>query len=249
MKKQLILRLKKGIHTTTDITDLETVLSTKASKEDVDKLSTELTEKVDNFKVEAATSKTAGIVKIDVDGEDTAVSKKTHDEDIKKIVKDFDGRNYLLNSNISVTNADYPMVSYKLSEKPIVGETYTLTIWGKLGDGKKGFKISNSGGDVILANGQYLRKLKEGVYQISFKWKNKSQYGYVADDSELTIYPADSSVKVESTINKIKLEKGTNWTPAPEDLIISDVITNITVIEKGASTTNIAPNTLIFEKE
>lgn len=240
---------KRHTHTTTDITDLETVLSTKASKEDVDKLSTELTEKVDNFKVEAATSKTAGIVKIDVDGEDTAVSKKTHDEDIKKIVKDFDGRNYLLNSNISVTNADYPMVSYKLSEKPIVGETYTLTIWGKLGDGKKGFKISNSGGDVILANGQYLRKLKEGVYQISFKWKNKSQYGYVADDSELTIYPADSSVKVESTINKIKLEKGTNWTPAPEDLIISDVITNITVIEKGASTTNIAPNTLIFEKE
>lgn len=237
---------KEHTHTTDDITDLETVLSTKASKEDIDKLSTELTEKVDNFKVEAATSKTAGIVKIDVDGEDTAVSKKTYEEDIKKIVKNFDGRNYLLNSNISVTNADYPMVSYKLSEKPIVGETYTCTIWGKLGDGKEGFKIYNSGGTITLANGEYLRKLKEGLYQISFKWVNKTKYG-VADDSELTIYPEDRSAKVESTINKIKLEKGTNCTPATEDLIISDVVTNITVIQSGASTDNITPGTLIFE--
>ena len=129
------------------------------------------------------------------------------------------GRNYLLNSGISVTNAGYPLISYKLSEKPIVGEDYTLTIWGKLGDGKTGFKIYNSGGTIALANGEYLRKLKEGLYQISFKWVNKTKYG-VADDSELTIYPDSSSVKVESTINKIKFEKGntgTDWTPAPED--------------------------------
>lgn len=129
------------------------------------------------------------------------------------------GRNYLLNSGISVTNADYPLISYKLSEKPIVGEDYTLTIWGKLGDGKKGFRAFNSGGYVPL--GGYSKKLKEGLYQISFKWEN-DKYGHVADDSELTIYPYDGSVKVESTINKIKFEKGnagTDWTPAPEDLI------------------------------
>ena len=127
------------------------------------------------------------------------------------------GRNYLLNSGISVTNADYPLKSYKLSEKPIVGEMYTCTIWGKLGDGKKGFRAFNSGGYVSL--GGYSKKLKEGLYQISFKWEN-DKYGHVADDSELTIYPFDSSVKVESTIDKIKLEKGTtgtDWTPAPED--------------------------------
>lgn len=129
------------------------------------------------------------------------------------------GRNYLLNSGISVTNAYYPLISYKLSEKPIVGETYTLTIWGKLGDGKTGFQIYNSGGTVALAEGKYLRKLKEGLYQISFKWVNRNVFG-VADDSELTIYPEYRSVKVESTINKIKFEKGntgTDWTPAPED--------------------------------
>lgn len=129
------------------------------------------------------------------------------------------GRNYLLNSGISVTNADYPLISYKLSEKPIVGEMYTCTIWGKLGDGKKGFRAFNSGGYVSLGGDS--KKLKEGLYQISFKWEN-DKYGHVADDSELTIYPYDGSVKVESTINKIKLEKGdtgTDWTPAPEDLI------------------------------
>ena len=127
------------------------------------------------------------------------------------------GRNYLLNSGISVTNAGYPLISYKLSEKPIVGEDYTLTIWGKLGDGKKGFRAFNSGGYVSL--GGYSKKIKEGLYQISFKWEN-DKYGHVADDSELTIYPCDSSAKVESTINKIKFEKGntgTDWTPAPED--------------------------------
>lgn len=162
-------------------------------------------------------------------------------------LSDFGGRNYLLNSNISVTNADYPMVSYKLSEKPIVGETYTLTIWGKLGDGKKGFRAFNSGEYVPL--GLYSKKLKEGLYQISFKWEN-DKYGHVADDSELTIYPYDGSVKVESTIDKIKLEKGstgTDWTPNPEDLISSDVVKNIAVIQSGTSTDNIAPGTLIFE--
>ncbi|MFR9274461.1 phage tail spike protein [Finegoldia magna] len=129
------------------------------------------------------------------------------------------GRNYLLNSGISVTNAAYPLISYKLSEKPIVGETYTCTIWGKLGDGKRGFRAFNSGGYVPL--GGYFKKLKEGLHQISFKWEN-DKYGHVADDSELTIYPCDSPVKVESTINKIKLEKGdtgTDWTPAPEDFV------------------------------
>lgn len=127
--------------------------------------------------------------------------------------------NMLRKSNISVTNANYPLISYKLSEKPIVGEDYTLTIWGKLGDGKKGFRAFNSGGYVTL--GGYSKKLREGLYQISFKWEN-DKYGHVADDTELTIYTFDSSVKVESTIEKIKLEKGTNtnpvWSPCVDEI-------------------------------
>lgn len=118
--------------------------------------------------------------------------------------------NLLRKSNISVTNAAYPLISYKLSEKPIVGETYTCTIWGKLGDGKRGFRAFNSGGYVSL--GGYSKKLKEGLYQITFNWEN-DKYGHIADDTELTIYPFDSSVKVESTIDKIKLEKGINTNP------------------------------------
>lgn len=92
---------KEHTHTTADITDLETVLSSKASqddiknlttqisskasKEDIDKLSTELTEKVNSFSIAPATSKTAGIVRIDVDGENTAISKKSFDENVNTL--------------------------------------------------------------------------------------------------------------------------------------------------------------------
>lgn len=151
------------------------------------------------------------------------------DKEIQNALKGRDGAdgadgsnftwNLLRKSNISVTNAGYPLIGYKLSEKPKVGETYTCTIWGKLGDGKRGFRTFNSGGYVPL--GGYSKKIKEGLYQITFNWEN-DKYGHVADDTELMIYPFDSSAKVESTINKIKLEKGINtnpvWSPCVDEI-------------------------------
>ncbi len=74
-------KAEKGhTHTTADVTDLETVLSSKASKEDINKLSTELTEKVNSFSVAPATSEKAGTVKMDRDGESVAISQKTYHE-------------------------------------------------------------------------------------------------------------------------------------------------------------------------
>lgn len=83
---------KKHTHTTADVTDLETVLSSKASKEDIDKLSTELTEKVNSFSVVPATSEKAGTVKIDIDGQDTAVSTKTYSDKISSIENDLNSK-------------------------------------------------------------------------------------------------------------------------------------------------------------
>lgn len=168
-----------------------------------------------------ATSTTAGIIKIDVDGESTAVSKKTHDEDIKKIVKNFEGRNYLLNSDVKVNSANYNIARYKLSKDVQVGERYTLTLWGKLNEQKQSFNAYNSGGSIGFGA---LKKIKEGVYQLGITWVdsaiNSAGNKITADNTELWLYQQPQSSTVPSIIDKIKLEKGeigTDWTPAPED--------------------------------
>ena len=128
-------------------------------------------------------------------------------------------RNYLLDSAIVINTSAYQMKVYYLSEKPITGEDYTLTIWGSLGADRKSFGAYNSGGTINLG---HLKKIADGVYQATFKWANTTSNGYTADDSHIRIYQIDSLGKSTSTINKIKLEKGntgTDWSPAPEDLL------------------------------
>ncbi|MDU2383207.1 MAG: phage tail protein [Finegoldia magna] len=128
-------------------------------------------------------------------------------------------RNYLLDSAIVINTSAYQMKVYYLAEKPITGEDYTLTIWGSLGADRKSFGAYNSGGTINLG---HLKKIADGVYQATFKWANTTSNGYTADDSHIRIYQIDSLGKSTSTINKIKLEKGntgTDWSPAPEDLL------------------------------
>lgn len=171
--------------------------------------------------IPTATSTVAGIVRIDVDGESMAVSKKTHDEDIKKIVNNLEGRNYLLNSDKEVNSSNYTVQKYKLSKGIQVGQRYTLTIWGKLNEQKQSFNAYNSGGSIGFGP---LKKVKDGVYQLGITWSDKAKNSagnlVTADNTELWIYQQPQSPTVPSTINKIKLEKGeigTDWTPAPED--------------------------------
>lgn len=205
-----------------DLTNNSTV---KGISESVDKNNEDIK------KANDAITQTQTSVQVLKDSISSKVSKTEilSDKEIQNALKGRDGAdgangsnftwNLLRKSNISVTNANYPLISYKLSEKPTVGEMYTCTIWGKLGDGKRGFRTFNSGGYVPL--GGYSKKIKEGLYQITFNWEN-DKYGHVADDTELMIYPFDSSAKVESTINKIKLEKGINtnpvWSPCVDEI-------------------------------
>lgn len=166
-------------------------------------------------------------------------------------LSDFGGRNYLLNSDVKVNSANYNIQKYKLSKGIEVGQRYTLTLWGKLNEQKQSFNVYNSGGSIGFGP---LKKIKEGVYQLGLTWSdsvlNSAGYKITADNTELWIYQQPQNPTVSSTINKIKLEKGntgTDWTPNPEDLISSDVVKNIAVIQSGTSTNNIAPGTLIFE--
>lgn len=123
------------------------------------------------------------------------------------------GRNLLLDSDIELTNASYPIQTYKMSEKMIANETYTCRLWGTLGTGKSYFGLWLDGGSISLGN---LVNKGDGTFELTFKGKTGT-----LDTSVLHVYPVASSVSATSTITKIKLEKGnkaTDWSPAPEDI-------------------------------
>ena len=131
--------------------------------------------------------------------------------------------NLLKKSNVKVENSNYLIAKYDLAEKPVVGETYTCTIWGKLSEDKDNFMVFNSGGWIVLGS---LKKIEENIYQVIFKWRDKiTDKGTerVADNSYLNVYAfPSSSSKSTSRIDKIKLEKGTNanpvWSPCVDEI-------------------------------
>ena len=128
--------------------------------------------------------------------------------------------NLVLKSDTYVNNSAYNIGRWELSEKPVVGDLYTFTIWGNLGEGKYEFGVFNSGGNVVLVGA---RKISDGVYSGVFRWKNTTSTGQVFPDTHVWIWTMPSSVTSVSTINRIKLEKGINtnpvWTPASKDML------------------------------
>ena len=127
------------------------------------------------------------------------------------------GRNLLRNSGQKITNNNYDIAVYELTEKIEEGEEVTITIKGKLGTGKTAFAVYNSGGHLELG---VLTKKENNLYQGIFKWINKKNQ-VITDGRTLNIWTYYSNVDVESTIEWIKLERGnkpTDWTPAPEDI-------------------------------
>lgn len=124
--------------------------------------------------------------------------------------------NLLKKSNVVVENDKYNISNYDLYDLSgdfVVGEDYTLTIWGKLGEDRTRFDFYNSETYVRLEGATEIR---QGVYSVSFKWKDTREYNGVVhkgDNSKLLVYAYPSSGKSTSRIDKIKLEKGTNANP------------------------------------
>nr|DAY22754.1 MAG TPA: Putative tail protein [Caudoviricetes sp.] len=145
------------------------------------------------------------------------------------------GRNLLRNSSQKVTNNNYNIAAYYLTEDLKEGDIVTLTIKGNLGFGKTAFAPYNSGGQVELGVLEYKGN---GIYQNTFVWRTKNQYS-VADNKTLFIWTYSSNVTIDSTIEWIKLERGnkaTDWTPAPEDTW--DTMVDLGIIDKNASAIN-----------
>lgn len=127
------------------------------------------------------------------------------------------GTNYLLNSGVKVSNANYNMAQYRFgSLVPVEGETYTLRIWGSLGSDREYFHAYNSSGTIALIS---LADNGDGTYSGTFTWRNGSGTTTVTP-TFLRIYQRQSSGTTASTIDRIKLERGnraTDWSPHPEE--------------------------------
>ena len=75
------------------------------------------------------------------------------EENLTDTIKNIEvgGRNLLRNSGVAVSNEDYNIARYDLTDDIKEDEEVTLTIWGSLATTKTNFRAYNSGGSVSVA--------------------------------------------------------------------------------------------------
>lgn len=132
------------------------------------------------------------------------------------------GRNLLRNSSQKITNNNYNIASYYLTEKLKEGDLVTLSIKAQFGYAGSWIEVYNGG--------TYLTSLTKinGVFTSSFFWKTNES------PSNLIIYVLSGN-GTNNTIEWAKLERGnkpTDWTPAPED--VWDTMVDLGIIDKNA---------------
>ena len=130
------------------------------------------------------------------------------------------GRNLLLGSGKEVSNAEYEMANYWLTEQISKGTQVTLTIFGELGDDKEMFTIYNSTGAVGSMAQFSKTDFVNGKASKTFKWITNIGDA-VADNTHMIVFSSPKTGTSISTIHKIKLECGdisTEWSPAWEDI-------------------------------
>lgn len=133
------------------------------------------------------------------------------------------GKNLLLGSGKEVSNSNYNIANYWLTEQIQEGTQVTVTIWGELGEGITGFALFNSGDDVGAGKPVPIITPTNGKGIATFSWNLINNSGTVANSTFLNIfsYPYGNKPTNPSTIHKIKLEYGdisTEWSPAWEDI-------------------------------
>ena len=130
------------------------------------------------------------------------------------------GRNLLLGSGKEVSNAEYEMANYWLTEQISKGTQVTLTIFGELSDDKEMFTIYNSTGAVGSMAQFSKTDFVNGKASKTFKWITNIGDA-VADNTHMVVFSSPKTGTSTSTIHKIKLEYGdisTEWSPAWEDI-------------------------------
>lgn len=149
------------------------------------------------------------------------------------------GRNLIRNSDKSLSNSDYYVGRYEISDPSLMvaGEDYTIRIWGEIdgADYSESIWVYNSGGNTEVAN---IQKIVNGVWQMTFKWRDDSEkLNNYLDLFRGANHPNNKN-SYNTTIIRIKLERGTvatDWTPAPEDVAesVSEVNSSLTKLERS----------------
>ena len=125
------------------------------------------------------------------------------------------GKNLLLGSGTKVSNSNYILSSYWLSEQIPNGTQVTLTLWGEIYQDKTDISIYNSGGTVYETKIDK-DKIINGKASVTWNWVVGN-----SSNTFVRVYASPNSVTGISTIHKIKLEYGdisTEWSPAWEDI-------------------------------
>lgn len=125
------------------------------------------------------------------------------------------GKNLLLGSGTKVSNSNYILSNYWLSEQIPNGTQVTLTLWGEIYQDKTDISIYNSGGTVYETKIDK-DKIINGKASVTWNWVVGN-----SSNTFVRVYASPNSVTRISTIHKIKLEYGdisTEWSPAWEDI-------------------------------
>lgn len=200
----------------TDIRNLVTGLRT-----DVDKLKPVVTSTPSNGQITITPDKAKN------DDPDVSITLETKGDKDKSLMADGKyrklpvyGRNLLLGSGKEVSNSNYNIADYWLTEPISKGTQVTLTIFGELGDDKEMFTIYNSTGAVGSMVQFSKTDFVNGKASKTFKWITNIGDA-VADNTHMVVFSSPKTGTSTSTIHKIKLEYGdisTEWSPAWEDI-------------------------------
>ena len=130
--------------------------------------------------------------------------------------------NLLIDSGAKISNDEYLLAKYDLSDFIETGEEVTIIIKGKLGEDKNTIFLYNSGGSVNMAAVRRSDYLGNGFFRITFVWTNVSSTGqYEADGTSLRLYAAQSTGVSVSSIEWVKLTRGNDsnfiWYPSSAD--------------------------------
>ena len=200
----------------TDIRNLVTGLRT-----DVDKLKPVVTSTPSNGQITITPTKAKN------EDPDVSITLETKGDKDKSLMADGKyrklpvyGRNLLLGSGKVVSNSNYNIADYWLTEPISKGTQVTLTIFGELGDDKEMFTIYNSTGAVGSMAQFSKADFVNGKASKTFKWITNIGDA-VADNTHMVVFSSPKTGTSTSTIHKIKLEYGdisTEWSPAWEDI-------------------------------
>ncbi|PTI43191.1 hypothetical protein BU062_04330 [Staphylococcus succinus] len=131
------------------------------------------------------------------------------------------GRNLLMDTSGPFKNNNYLLKEFPIIEKLESGDTVTLSIKGELGADRTAFFIYNTTGMVEVGFLNNADKDNDNIFTKTFEWINERADGSnKVDSSSLKIYQFPNKGTSSSTIEWIKLEKGsvaTDWTPAPQE--------------------------------